>query len=247
MSTIDVCIASFNGGKYIQEQLVSILGQTEKVTKVIVCDDVSTDNTVLIVSKMVESNPAVQLIKNRKNLGHVKNFEKCLSLCSADFVFLADQDDVWDKDKVSEMVGVFKAHPNVVLAHHDLLYVDEELHALKRIGRVRKHGLQSSPLFLLRQLLRPEVYGCGVAIRGSLLKKLLPFPGIVYAHDHWLATVAPLYGKVFLLDRKLVRYRQHHDNLTPKKSISIFKKIKLRVLFLLCTAIALFRKLTISC
>lgn len=234
-------MCSFNGSKYILNQINSILIQLSKDDELIISDDCSTDDTIIIIMGINDNR--VKLFKNIKNLGHVKNFENVLKKATGDFIFFSDQDDVWPPNKISTVMSIFnlKTNSNVLLIHHELLYVDDSLNPIFKPKRNLKFGLQSGKKFILNQFYSPQIFGCGCAFRKDLKKWLLPFPNITYAHDHWLAMCAPMVGNVFLSEDKLVLYRQHENNLTPKNKLSLVKKLTLRIKLFILLIISLYR------
>ena len=109
---ISVALCTFNGEKYIEKQLDSILNQSIKVNEIIVCDDHSVDTTISILDKYSLNYPELfKLHKNENNLRSNKNFEKAISLCTGDYIFLSDQDDLWREDKVEKTLNVFSKNP----------------------------------------------------------------------------------------------------------------------------------------
>lgn len=238
---ISVCMAVFNGETYLEQQILSLILQKNKIDEVVIVDDASTDGSFEVINNL--NLPNKKLFINDINLGHVKTFEKTLSYAIGDIIFLSDQDDVWMEDKIATIKKIFDLNPTVNLVHHELLYVDSELHKLDRPLRLINFGLQNRFGFLLRQFYKPELFGCGIAIRKSLIEKLLPFPRNLYAHDHWLSIIAALHSDVYMSPLQLVKYRQHSNNLTPKKRNTFSKILKLRILFAQMIVIALYRKI----
>lgn len=101
---ISVAMCTFNGEKYIKEQIESIINQSLVPDEIVICDDCSKDNTLNIIKETLDNWPGkVQLVVNEKNLGYRKNFEKSISLCNGDIIFLSDQDDVWNRNKIEIM------------------------------------------------------------------------------------------------------------------------------------------------
>lgn len=121
-----VALCTYNGAKYIYEQLKSIVEQIQLPDELVICDDASTDETVDIINKFKENcNIKIKLYINKQNLGFRKNFEKCISLCSNDIIFLCDQDDIWLPDKVKIFMQAFESDSNLVYAFSDAYVVDE--------------------------------------------------------------------------------------------------------------------------
>ena len=102
---ISVALCTFNGEKFISQQLDSILSQSVPVDEIVVCDDGSTDSTCQILEQYAAQSQSIRLIKNEHNLGYIANFEKAIRLCQGDYIFLSDQDDIWHPDKVAESIG----------------------------------------------------------------------------------------------------------------------------------------------
>ena len=100
IDNISVALASYNGEKYIEEQINSILYQSMKVDRIVICDDNSKDNTIKIIEKLIKKGFPINLHKNDRNLGYALNFMKCINLCNSNYIFLSDQDDIWFKNKV---------------------------------------------------------------------------------------------------------------------------------------------------
>src|SRR5574344_1867255 len=125
---ISVALCTYNGEKYIEEQLLSIIHQTEKVDEIVVCDDCSVDNTIKKVEHIAVEHPEITFnIKvNEQNLGVTKNFEKAIFLCKGDIVFLSDQDDVWNPNKVASIVQWFEKHPDKSTVFTNAILIDEQ-------------------------------------------------------------------------------------------------------------------------
>ena len=125
-TTVSIAMCTYNGAGFLQQQLDSLARQTRKPDEIIICDDVSSDNSVAIAQAFADqSGLKVRVHQNTQNLGYVKNFEKAISLCTQDIIFLCDQDDLWQPNKIEQMVGVFDAEPSVGLVLHDFCWIDE--------------------------------------------------------------------------------------------------------------------------
>ena len=127
---ISVALCTYNGEKYISQQLDSIFSQSMPVDEVVICDDYSEDATCNILEFYAARYPQIRLIKNEINLGFRKNFEKALTECQGDFIFFSDQDDIWDKDKVWICVsylketGKYGVYTNGLLIDHNGAYLN---------------------------------------------------------------------------------------------------------------------------
>ncbi|WP_271008546.1 glycosyltransferase family 2 protein [Paucibacter sp. B51] len=238
-SRTSVCIATYNGQSYIEEQLRSILVQLGPDDEVIVSDDRSKDATVDLVRQL--GDPRVRVLPEGPNLGHVRNFERALKAATGDILFLSDQDDVWAPGKVHEVMAAFAAHPRVQMVHHALATIDETGSTLDPRWNPVPEGEFRGAAFLAAQCVRCRVFGCAVALRRPLLDVLLPFPPSVYAHDHWFTIAAAAGDGLYQLDKPLVRYRQHRHNVTPKHGLGWRRRFAVRLDMLRMIATALCR------
>lgn len=223
---ISVGLCTYNGSKYIREQLHSIMSQTVPPDEIVICDDLSKDDTVNIANEVLATGEIPYRVSiNEKNLGYRKNFEHVISLCKGDIIFLSDQDDVWHKDKIEKVAACFD-DPDVVMVHHDDRLVDENLDTLLAsywrgmkfpLDRFRKCDLR--PLFL-----RNYVQGSACAFRKRVFEAATPFPECA-VHDEWLALIAMHMGKIISIDSPLMDYRQWGNNSIGVHVTSIADKI----------------------
>src|SRR5262252_4893004 len=130
---VSIALCTSNGQTYLKDQLESYLNQSRLPDELVVCDDVSSDNTVKILEEFAGSAPFPVLIRrNDKQLGYVKNFERCVLECSGDIIFFSDQDDVWNSQKIELMLRVFEQSPGVGVVFCDAELVDGELQPMGR-------------------------------------------------------------------------------------------------------------------
>lgn len=212
---ISIALCTFNGSKYVGEQLKSIINQTLQPNEIIIFDDASTDNTVDIVKNILDQwDGEYKIFENKNNVGFQRNFNLALHRCSGDIIFLSDQDDYWECEKISKQVHILNENPNVLLCFHDAALVDNNLNQLgismwksiKFNYNEFLHGNYS------RLFISPCVQGCSIALRKELLEKMVvPFSKFAY-HDEWLAMNAVLYGDIYPINEKLLRYRQTGNN-----------------------------------
>ena len=225
---ISVALCSYNGEKYIEEQINSILEQTVQVDEIVICDDGSKDKTIEVVSQVKRSSTSKTVIRtyvNEINLGVTKNFEKALSLCKGDIIFLSDQDDIWEKDKVEIMLKAFNNFDDCQLIFTDARLVDAngtelgvDLWDLTVPPRKENFGIRD---FLGLRF----VTGATVALRKELLEHTIPIPEC-WIHDAWLASNAAVYGGVRSVDRRLIKYRQHEKNVIGAKKRGFTDQIR---------------------
>ncbi len=202
---ISVCLCSCNGASYIQAQLLSILGQLGPEDEIVVSDDASTDATLSLVYALSDSR--VRVFENSQRRGVIRNFEAALQLCRGDYIFLADQDDLWEAEKIKR-VSEALAEADLVL--HDASVVNAQGQEILPSLFMLLHSRPG----LLKNILKNSYVGCCMAFRRSLLVWALPFPVGVPMHDVWLGCVAEMIGRVRFLPDPLLHYRRHGDNQT---------------------------------
>ncbi|MDP5121493.1 MAG: glycosyltransferase family 2 protein [Spirosomaceae bacterium] len=216
--TISVAMCTYNGERYLVEQLNSLLTQTVLPNELVICDDGSTDGTLEILENF-QKNVLFEVIvhKNETSLGTTKNFEKAISACSGSIIFLCDQDDVWLPTKIEVLAGYLKQNPQVEMVFSDAKLVDEKLTELNQTQWqiVRLHQFQQQKWQDGRainiMLGGNRVTGCTAAFRSELAEISLPFPTDIpeVIHDTWLAWVATVRQSIMPLDKALTLYRQH--------------------------------------
>lgn len=203
--TISVCITTYNGEKYIQQQLSSILSQLGADDEVIVSDDGSSDHTL----EMIEAfrSPLVHIYRNNGEHGYTSNFENALRHATGELIFLADQDDIWKAQKVETCRQALQTC-SLVISDAELIDgngnpIAPSFYALRK----------SAPGFL-HTLYRFSYLGCCIAFRREILSKALPFPKNhrLCTHDNWLTLVGMAFYKTKVLDDKLICYRRHGNN-----------------------------------
>ena len=202
---ISIAMATYNGAKYLQEQLDSFVAQTRQPDELVVCDDVSSDTTVDILESFRQQAPfAVRIYRNETNLGFVKNFEKALSLCTGDIIFLSDQDDVWFDEKICTVEQIFVEKPNKIVIINDQVITSENLNASKftKLGNITSAGLKKDYFMT----------GCCTSMRREWLELVLPMPGCMDGHDLWINRLALALDVRLIYELPLQYYRRHGDN-----------------------------------
>lgn len=202
---VSIALAAYNGAAYIQEQLESFVAQTRMPDELVICDDGSTDETIAIIEEFSRVAPFKVIVqKNPTNFGYTRNFEKTLSLCGGDVVFLSDQDDVWFPEKIETVCNLFSSHPNCLLIIHDGRLVNENLEwqGATKLGQVRA-GWGSDDLF---------VTGALTAVRRQMLSYALPLPPNIRGHDVWLHNLGRLLDCRLVTRTPLQIIRRHSSN-----------------------------------
>lgn len=210
-------MCSYNGEKFIGDQLKSMIDQIRPPDEIIICDDGSTDNTIGIIRSIVNSTTVpVSVIQNKNNLGVTKNFEQAVSITTGDIIFLSDQDDVWFKDKINTMIEPFVNDKDVIMSYHDAHIVDKDLkskgfsifddRSYLKLGQQRK----------IENIIEDVgTKGSTMAFRSTIKNEILPFGDLIlWSHDYWISTIAHSIGKVIPINKPLMYYRIHENNVS---------------------------------
>ena len=228
---VSVCMATFNGERYVRRQIETILSEFSGADELIVVDDCSTDRTIEIISSM--EDPRISVHRNASNQRQVKSFATAIAFARNDVLFLADQDDVWIRGRVNLMCEALDA-PRVALVASNFEWVDE---TETPADFPRAPVKQEDSRRFLKNILdifvgRPKYLGCTMAFRRELVSLLLPIPSYAEAHDLWLALAANLIGSNVHLEATTLRKRHHQGNFTDKVSgRSLYLKLRTRFLF----------------
>lgn len=220
-ATVGVVLCTYDGERYLPQQLDSILAQTRRPDRLLVVDDDSTDGTRRLVetyrSRFTSAGIELQAERNARNLGFARNFSSALARMQAGIVLLCDQDDVWAPEKVAVIESEFHSRPGLGLVHSDAWLVDangvdlgQSLFQALGVTRAEVAAINQGRGFetLLRRNL---VTGATMAVRGNLLRDLLPVPA-GWHHDEWLGFAASMHAPLRCLQRPLLAYRQHPSN-----------------------------------
>lgn len=197
-------MATYNGEKYIREQIDSILLQINNNDELIITDDASTDSTVKIIKEYKDSR--IKLFINEERLGYTKNFEKAIKQSIGEYIILSDQDDVWLKNRVSVTMNYLE-EKKYDFFHGDAIITDNQL---KQIKESHNSDLKVKNGFLYN-FIKCRFLGCSMAFNAKLKKRLFPFPDNVYVcpHDYWIALIAEMYYKCAVVNIPLIYYRRH--------------------------------------
>ena len=230
---ISVALAAYEGERYIEEQLRSILPQLSENDEIIVSDDKPGGMTEKIVRRIAAEDPRVVYVQGHGK-GVAANFVNAIRHCKGDKIYLCDQDDVWLPDKVQRVTEAFDSGATLVL--HNAYVTDEELN----IKETSFFALRGSRPGLLHNLVKNSYMGCCMAFDRELLKKIMPMPKAVPMHDQWIGLIGEIYGKPAFLDVPLLHYRRHEGNVTGGKTETrkklqwreyLIKKLIARVFF----------------
>jgi glycosyltransferase involved in cell wall biosynthesis len=204
---VSIVIATYNGERFIAEQLDSILAQTYTPLEIIIVDDCSTDNTAQILKNYVQNYPNILLVINEVNLGFQKNFEKGFLLAKGEYIAPSDQDDIWSPNKIEVLMQE--------IGDYAIAYCNSEFIDING----EKIGQKMSDIKSFAHFDNPIMFAVGVATPGHamLIKRqvvldALPFPSKIMTHDHWLGFVATFNNALKFVNQPLVLYRRHDAN-----------------------------------
>jgi glycosyltransferase involved in cell wall biosynthesis len=219
---ISVCMATYNGDKYIKKQLESILYQLDINDEIIISDDSSIDDTLEIIESFNDTR--IKLDKNQKFQSPIFNFENAIKHSEGDIIILSDQDDIWHFNKIEIIKKSITSH-KICLQMYNGNCIDSSGNVIKN-DLFNYLGVEYG---LLSNIKKNSFIGCNVAFSKELLKVILPFPKDIPMHDMWIGSCAYLFGEVKFIDNKIFSYRLHENNFTGKAT-SFFQKIKWRIL-----------------
>ncbi len=229
---VDILMATYNGEKYIEAQITSLLKQNYKNWHLWIQDDGSKDRTVEIIQDFSSQNPnRITLVKeNPHPKGAAGNFYSLLPFTKGEYVFFCDQDDVWHPNKITDTLAVFHQEENShlpLLVHTDLQVVDESLKEMAP-SFMAYQNLHQKAASLGQILCQNNITGCTMAVNRALIKILwqgeVPSQGMLM-HDWWLGIGAAAYGKICYLPKATMYYRQHGGNEVGAKKSELFKSI----------------------
>jgi glycosyltransferase involved in cell wall biosynthesis len=237
---ISVCIATYNGAKYIHEQLSSILEQISVNDEIIISDDFSTDTTLDIIRAFNDNRIKIFLnsknfIINSKDI-YIKhktvsyNFWNALEKATGDIIFLSDQDDVWCEKKVEICKDALSIY-DLVTSEHSI--IDVNGHILKER---RYKGVSPIRFTLFQNIISLPFKGCCLAFKKEMLSFILPFPLNTVVHDDWIGCIVFMKGKCGFINEPLIKYRIHDCNVSYKNGTTIIYKLRYRF-FLFCNLI----------
>jgi glycosyltransferase involved in cell wall biosynthesis len=230
-------MTTYNGEKYLKQQIDSILEQLDDGDELIISDDGSTDRTLEIIESYKDNH--IVLLHHRKNLNikndkhsnikfAVDNFEYALKFVHGDYIFLSDQDDIWLKDRKNECLKHLKNY-DIVLCNYNIIDADGRI--------ICKKFLSRSPIskYIFINVLNMQFIGCCIAFNSKLLNYILPFPESLFVHDVWIGSIGNQLGESCFIEKVLHSYRRHESNISYMKNSqnSFFFKIYYRLILYL--------------
>lgn len=209
--SVSVALAAYNGEKYIEEQISSILCQLKQHDELVVGYDESTDNTLSLLRKYSKIDSRVKIVHN-KNKGVVGNFDTAIRNCKNDLVLISDQDDIWMHNKRDRVVDIAIRTDKDLIIHNGVhINTDGEIISgpFFEIYKIRPG--------LIRNFLLPRYSGCCMAIKRNALSYILPLPQSVINYDHWIGVICEYRSGIELCNEVLIHHRLHGGNITTSR------------------------------
>ncbi len=224
---VSVCMAAYNGTRFIGAQIASILPQLAPDDEIVIVDDASQDDTVARIIEM--RDPRIRVFSHERNAGVVSTFEDALRCATGNILFLSDDDDLWAPTKVERVLREFELHPEAEVVASRVALIDEHGQAIPD-SRVNRFG-RCLPGFW-RNIIKNHYQGSAMAIRAAFLGQVLPFPsGKLFLHDVWIGTCNDARGgKTVFIDEPLVYYRRHRHNASQRHSLLRLLKVRINLL-----------------
>jgi glycosyltransferase involved in cell wall biosynthesis len=216
---VSVAMATYNGEKYLKQQIDSILSQLSREDELIISDDHSSDQTLVIIEKYMKEDPRVKLFMNEES-GVTSNFENAIKRTKNDIIFLSDQDDVWKPEKVETVKSYYEKNPGVQMIMSDITVVDNEL----KPTIDSFYEFRGSRSGVIKNIIKNSYIGCAMSFRKELKPRILPIPRNVPMHDMWIGLVADMNKAALLIPEKLIYYRRHDATVTSVENTSSIKE-----------------------
>lgn len=221
-----VAMATYNGEKYLEEQINSILINLTENDELVISDDGSTDKTLSIIKKYQKKDNRIKFFEGPK-LGVKQNFNNAIEKCKGKYIFLSDQDDVWKKDKINKILQIFKKEKCLVVIHNANI-VDSNLKMQKQTF----FEFRNSGSGILKNIWKNTYIGCCMAFDSSLKDKILPIPNDIEMHDQWIGLIAEKYGKSIFINECLIDYRRHDNNVSKMMHHPLKEMLNNRIRFI---------------
>lgn len=226
---VSVCMASYNGGRYIGKQLESIIKQLDENDEIIIVDDCSTDNSLDVIRSI--NDKRISIFFNESNKGHVFSFARAISLATKEIIFMSDQDDIWIDNRVASMKNEL-LNSNAVLISSNSDFIDSDG---VKINYMVDGVHSSSSEKNLKNIIeifagKGNYYGCAMAFKKELIPVILPIPAYVESHDLWIALAANILKLNLHFDGITLKRRVHGSNASILKR-KLMLKLWSRVVF----------------
>ena len=235
LQTLSIALCTYNGSKFLREQLQSLANQTLQPFEVVIADDCSTDETLSIIHEF-DNILNIKVFINETPLKVTKNFEKAVSLCFGDIILMCDQDDIWHDDKLAKISQYFQQNPTQLAVFSDANLVNEKGISLNKnfwsaVRFLEPQIQQFKDRNVVELLLAGNrTAGCMMAFRKELVAKIIPFPTHIplMIHDNWITIVVAMLDSLGIIEEKLISYRQHNLQQIGTRAKEVGKTISLK-------------------
>ena len=224
---ISVCMTSYNGMQYIQKQIETILENLACEDELIISDDGSTDGTLELVGNLMKEDTRIRLINGPKK-GVISNFENAIMEAKGDFIYLADQDDIWEPDKVAKVQRCFREQ-NCMGVIHDADIINEH----EKVTEKSFFARRNSSAGVIKNIVKNTYIGCCMAFRREMLSCMLPIPKNIEMHDQWIGIIGDMMGGSYFHKEVLFHYRIQGSNVSSFEHYPVPKMIRNRVVLVI--------------
>ena len=222
-----IVMATYNGEKYLREQIETILSNMRDYDELVISDDGSKDNTIKIIEEISSKDKRIKIIEGPRK-GVKQNFSNAINTASGKYIILADQDDIWKENKIKTILDTFKENENCTLVVHDAEVFNSESNTIiyPSFFEYRKSGAG-----VIKNIYKNTYIGCCMAFDEKIKSKILPIPDNIEMHDQWIGIINDkLFTKSIFINDKLIKYRRHENNVSQMNHYTISKMIKNRII-----------------
>ena len=224
---VSVAMATYNGEKYIKEQIESILCQLKGEDELVISDDGSNDETISIINEYMREDKRIKLLSGPRS-GVKQNFANAIENTKGKYIFLSDQDDVWMSNKIERVLKYFIKEDFSLIVHNAEIVNENLKKNLKSFFEYRKSGAG-----VIKNIYKNTYIGCCMAFDSKIKKDILPIPDNIEMHDQWIGIINDKkYKKSFFLNEQLIKYRRHENNVSQMKPYGWIRRIKNRMILI---------------
>lgn len=226
---VSVAMVTYNGAMFLREQLDSILEQLGSQDELVLSDDGSKDDTLSIIKEYQERYDCIRLLQG-PGQGIKKNVEWALKHCRGQYIFLADQDDVWMPDKVKQVLELFVTTGATLVIHDAVVFGEDKGKPIMDSF----FSFRQAKAGVVKNVVKNSYIGCCMAFRRELLEKALPIPKQIEMHDQWIGILNDIYGKQsYFYEKPLIYYRRHGENNSEMTHYGLGRMLRNRIVFLI--------------
>lgn len=223
---ISVVMASYNGMPFIKEQIQTILKNLNINDELIVSDDHSNDGTLEYLKELEKVEKRVRILDGpQKDIK--ENFKNAIISANGEYIFVADQDDIWLDNKVETVLRAFRENKKAVVIVHDNIVIDSN----KNVIYDSYFKFRNCGKGIVKNIYKNTYIGCCMAFKNEIKEKILRMPNNILMHDQWIGIIGELYGQTIFLDDKLMLYRRHGNNNSSFKHYPLKIMLKNRIIF----------------